>query len=362
MSHPRPPDLLCAEDFEQRAREVLPAAVVAWLEGGSGSESALRANRAAFARWTICPRAFRRSNAGHLRLSLFGQMLQLPILLAPVGQLGRCHPDAERAVALAAEAAGTALVLSSYSSLPMQAVTEVLGPRAWFQLYWQSDRTRTLALLRRAEQAGVGAIVLTVDTPVQPLSRAAQRAGAAALPFSCPNLIDLPPAPTRLLESGDHLVFQAAMAEAPHWQDIEWLRAQTSLPLIAKGILHPDDAARWMDLGGEGVIVSNHGGRSLDSAPAALDQLPAIRSRLGPDATILLDGGVREGSDVFKAIALGANAVLIGRAQAQALAVAGAAGVAHLLRLLADELACTMALAGRFQICEINASDLARAP
>lgn len=353
-----PPDLLSAADYERHASARLPPAVCAWLEGGSGDESSLDANRRAFASWTIYPRLLRRSGQGHTRIHLFGQSLSMPILLAPVGQLARFHPEGEIAAVDAATAAGTALVASSNSSLPVARIAKQADAGLWFQLYWQGNRERTSALLRRAEAAGCKAIVLTLDTPVQPASHRALLAGAGALPIGCPNLDGLPEWPPRALNPGDSLIFQGAMADAPDRDDVAWLRAQTHLPLLAKGVMHPDDAADLLALGCDGLVVSNHGGRALAAAPASLTVLPAIRARVGAEAVVLLDGGVRTGTDVFKAIALGADAVLIGRPQAHAIAVAGALGLAHLLRLLQDELSTCMALAGRFQVSNIVRDDV----
>ncbi|AVQ00035.1 alpha-hydroxy-acid oxidizing enzyme [Ahniella affigens] len=357
-----PPDLLSAADYERHANVRLPPAVWAWLEGGSGDEASLIANRRAFESWSIVPRVLRRSGQGSTRVRLLGQQLAMPILLAPIGQMARFHVDGEVAVARAAAAAGTQLIASSNSSLPISDIANQVGNSSWFQLYWQGNRERTLALLHRAEAAGCTAIVLTLDTPIQPASPRAQVAGASALPFACPNLRDLPALPPRSLQPGDSVIFQGAMADAPDAEDVAWLRARTKRPLLAKGVMHPDDAALLIALGCDGLVVSNHGGRALPSAPASLTVLPAIRRQVGPAALVLMDGGVRTGCDVFKALALGANAVLLGRPQAHALAVAGALGVAHLLRLLHDELSTCMALAGRFRVSDIVCDDLLANP
>ena len=246
------------------------------------------------------------------------------------------------------------MVASTQSSVPMERIAAELAGQGWFQLYLQPRRDDTLTLIRRAEAAGFRALVVTLDAPVQAASRAALKGGFSAVPQTFPNLADFQPMPRRELEPGKSIIFQGMMADALDWRDLEWLRMQTNLPIIAKGISHPEDALRLMEIGMDAIGVSNHGGRVLDGVPASLSLLPAIRQRVGPDLPLLLDGGVRSGSDSFKAIALGANAVMIGRPQLHALAVAGALGLAHLMRLFREELELTMALAGCFTLADIT--------
>lgn len=353
-----PPDLVSAADYLRRAESVLPPDVWAWLAGGAGDEVTRRANEAAWLRYALRQRVLCRRADGHTRVSLFGQTLRHPIVLAPVAQQRRCHPDGERAVAQAAAATDTVMVASTQSSVPMETIAAECPGRAWFQLYLQPRRSDTLALVRRAEAAGFGALVLTVDAPVQALPRAAQRCGFAPSPQGAVNLSQQAPVPPRELAADDSPIFQGAMADAADFDDVSWLRGQTRLPLIAKGVTDPDDADHLRAIGVDGLVVSNHGGRVLDGVPASLDALSAIRARVGADLPILIDGGIRSGQDVFKAMALGAHAVMIGRPYVAALSVAGALGVAHLIRLLRTELELTMALCARFTPAEIDASAL----
>ncbi|WP_150303768.1 alpha-hydroxy acid oxidase [Pseudomonas saliphila] len=342
-----PADILSAADYETRAADYIAAPTLAWLAGGSGTEQTLRANREAFASLQILPRLLNDFRQASTRRTLCGTPLEHPALLAPLGHQRLLHTDGERAVARAAEATVTCLVASTLSSLAMEEVAAATSGPKWFQLYCQPRRDDTLRLLHRAESAGYQAIVLTLDAPVQPLSRRAQLAGFRLPPALAPaNLVNCEPLQQVALKPGQSILLHGMMSEAPGWIDVDWLLTQTRLPIIVKGVSHPDDALRLKAMGVAGQIVSNHGGRSLDGAPASLHCLPAIRAALGADYPLLLDGGIRSGTDIFKALACGADAVLIGRLQGYALAVAGALGVAHMLKLLRDELELCMALAG----------------
>jgi len=246
-------------------------------------------------------------------------------------------------------------VASTLSSCTLEQIAGASGPARWFQLYLQPDRDHSLQLVRRAEAAGYRAIVLTLDASIQLASRSALAAGFAMPPDCQPaNLTGYPQGTPPALRDGESRIFQGAMRHAPTWDDLRWLLAQTRLPVWVKGVLHAGDARQLMDAGCAGLIVSNHGGRSLDGAPASLTQLPAIRAAVGAGYPLLLDGGVRSGQDAFKAIALGADAVLVGRLQVYALAVAGALGVAHMLQLLTEELHATMAQAGCARLADIT--------
>jgi 4-hydroxymandelate oxidase len=350
-----PPDIVCADDYARRAQSLLSPAAAAYIDGGNGDDQALRSNRDAFAAVALLPRVLRRGGEGSTRLRLFGQALRHPIVLAPVARHGLVHADAEAATARAARATDTLMVASTQSTLPLETIAAELGGVGAFQLYLQPRREDTLALVRRAEAAGFNVLFVTLDAPVQMASRAAMRAGPAwRAADTVPNLARQLPPSRREVAADASLVFQGAMADAPDWDDLAWLRRETRLPILAKGVAHPDDAARLVELGIDGLAVSNHGGRALSVAPASLHLLPAIRARVGASVPLLLDGGIRSGSDVFKALAFGADAAMIGRPQLHALAVAGAAGVAHLLRLLRDELEVTMALTACFTLAEID--------
>ncbi|MCC2636824.1 MAG: alpha-hydroxy-acid oxidizing enzyme [Moraxellaceae bacterium] len=368
MTPTRPPlttlprDLLSAADYERLAPDFILPATWAWLAGGSGDERCLRESRAAFQRWRIVNRVLQDLAGGHTRVAVTGRTLAHPFLLAPVAAQKILHPEGEVAAARGAAATDGVLVLSTLSSLPLEDVAAA-APEAlrWFQLYFQPQREVTLDLLRRAEAAGYAALVVTLDAPVQPASRRALAAGFVMPPEGRPgSLARYAPPPRRELGADDSVVFQGLMAEAPTWADLEWLLAQTVLPVLVKGVAHPDDVRRLRALGVAGFVVSAHGGRALDELPAPLDLLPAVRAAAGADALVLLDGGVRSGADAFKALALGANAVVVGRPAAQALAVAGALGVAHLLRCLREELEVVMALAGCATLADITRDALWR--
>lgn len=341
-----PADLLSAADYARHAAQHLDAATLAWLEGGSGEELTLQANLQAFARYQPWPRLLSDCAAGSTATTLLGRALRHPFVLAPVGWQALVHADGERATARAAAATDTLMVLSTLSSCALEEVASELPGDKWFQLYWQPSRTVTLDLLQRAEAAGYTAIVLTLDVPVQPQSLRAQRAGFQLPPLQAAGNFRRY-APQRLPVPDRALLCQGALVSAPTWQDLRWLLAQTRLPVLVKGVLHAEDAVRLRDTGVAGLVVSNHGGRSLDGVPATLDVLPLIRAAVGADYPLLLDGGVRRGRDAFVACALGANAVLLGRPQLQALAVGGDLGVAHLLSLLRAELELCLALSGQ---------------
>ncbi len=351
-----PPGIHNAIDYERQAAQHLPADRLAYIAGGCGWDQTVAANRAAFGHWAIVPRLLRDVRAGHTRLALNGQNLPHPFLLAPVAHQRLAHADAEIATARAAEATATCLVASTLSSEPLEAIARAMGdgPR-WFQLYLQPRRADTLDLLARAAAAGFSAIVLTLDASIQLPSRSALAAGFSLPPECTPgNLAGYASAPAPTLQPGMSRIFQGAMAHAPVWDDLAWLLSATPLPVWVKGVLHPEDARALQAAGAAGIVVSNHGGRSLDGAPASLALLPAVRAAVGPHYPVLLDGGVRSGQDAFKALALGANAVLIGRLQAYALAAAGALGVAHMLTLLVEELQACMAQAGCAVLADIG--------
>lgn len=351
-----PATILYAADYESHAVNHLAAPTLAWLIGGSGAEHTLRANREAFVTRQILPRLLTNFSQTSTCLTLCNTALEHPVLLAPLGHQSLLHPEGERAVAQAAQATDTCMVASALSSLPLEHIAAATHAPKWFQLYFQPRRDDTLRLMRRAESAGYGAIVLTLDTPVQPLSRRAQHAGFRLPDDLTPaNLTDYAPLPQVALDPGQSILLHGMMSEAPCWEDLAWLLTQTYLPIIVKGVAHPEDALRLQSMGVAGQIVSNHGGRSLDGMPATLHTLPALRAVLGTPYPLLLDGGIRSGLDIFKALASGADAVLIGRLQGYALAVAGALGVAHMLRLLRDELELCMALAGTPTLHDITA-------
>lgn len=357
-----PAEISQACDYERLAPRFISHPSFEYIAGGCGQDQSVRENLAAYRRWHVYPRVLREVADGHTRLQLIGQQLDHPLLLAPVAFQKLVHPNGELDSARAARATGTCLLSSTLASCTLEDIAGAAGPQRWFQLYFQSRENETLALVRRAEAAGYGAIVVTLDAAIQVASQRALRAGFQ-MPQQCTaaNLQrDDAPAPTSLAP-GDSRVFQGLMRQAPGWRELRWLKQQTRLPIWVKGISHADDALALVAAGVSGIVVSNHGGRSLDGAPASLDMLPAIRQAVGRHYPLLLDGGLRSGSDVFKALALGADAVLIGRLQLYALAVAGALGVAHMLKLLREELEVIMALAGCATLADIGPGCLWRA-
>lgn len=352
-----PADIYCAADYEFAAKNFIDAPTYAYIAGGSAQDLTLAANRAAFFRYSLLPRLLCDVSAGHTRTALLGREFAHPILLAPVAYQALAHPGGEIETARAAAATDSCMIASTLSSRTLEDIAAAAAPDRWFQLYFQPQRDATLALLRRAEAAGFGAIVVTLDASIQLPSLRARRAGFQ-LPAGCvaANLQDQPAPQQNALRPGESRIFQGAMRSAPTWRDLDWLQTQTTLPILVKGVLHPDDALALQARGIAGLVVSNHGGRALDGAPATLAALPAIRAAVGSDYPLLLDGGIRSGSDVFTALALGANAVLAGRLPLYALSVAGALGVAHLLKLLREELEVCMALAGCATLNDIRAS------
>lgn len=319
----------------------------AYFLGGAADEITLGANRLCFDRIGLVPRVLTRGSGGSTALDLLGRKLAHPVILAPVAYQRMAHPDGESGTAIAAAALDALMVLSCQASEPLEAPARAGSTCRWMQIYMQPARAATLALVRRAEAAGYEALVVTVDAPLSGVRNREMRANFR-LPdgISAVNLAHLPNPPSAMLATGQSAVFDRFMAHAPDWDDISWLRRQTDLKLVIKGILHPDDAVRAVETGADALILSNHGGRVLDGAMPPLLQLPEVAAAVGADMPLLIDGGIRRGTDIVKALALGARAVLIGRPIVEALSVNGAQGVAHVLRLLRDELEITMALCG----------------
>jgi len=347
MTVPPQPLPVCLADYERLAAERLAPGTWAYVSGGAADELTLRWNREAFDNLALLPRVLNGGPGGSARLSLFGRTYTHPIFVAPVAHQTLAHPDGERATAMAAAAQGAGMVLSTLASISMETAAAAGETCRWFQLYMQPDLEDTVRLVRRAESAGYEVLVVTVDAPVSGVRNREHRAG-----FRVPhelvteNLRGLErpnPAPKPGLDS---TIFDHFMAIAPSWRDIEWLRGITTLPIVLKGIMTADDATRALESGVAGIVVSNHGGRTLDTVPATIDVLPGIAERIADRVPILADGGIRRGTDVLKMLAGGAAAVMVGRPIVYGLAVNGAMGVAHVLRLLRDEFEVAMALTG----------------
>jgi lactate 2-monooxygenase len=352
----RPARPVAPEELEAQARAVLPPEAYVYVAGGAGCEDTIRANRDAFLRRRIVPRFLRDVSRRDLGVELLGRRLPAPVLVAPIGVQSMLHPDAELATARAARSVGVPMVLSSVSSTPLEAVAAALGdsPR-WFQLYWPKDPALAASLVGRAERAGFEALVVTLDTYLYGWRE--RDLMMAWLPFAhgqgIANYLSDPafraalPAPPEQDPRAAVRHFLAVVANAAvTWDDLAWLRRQTRLPILLKGLLHPADAREAVKRGVEGVIVSNHGGRQVDGAVASLDALPAVAEAVAGRAAVLFDGGVRRGADVLKALALGAKAVLLGRPYCWGLAAGGEQGVRDVLLNLLADFELTLGLAG----------------
>jgi len=358
------PPIINLQDHEDRARAVLSASAWAYFQGGAADEITLKRNPEAWQDWGLAPRVLQDIKGGHTRCQLLSKSWPFPLLVAPMAYQRWAHPDGEAAMALAAASQRCGMVLSHQSSTPLQTVAPLMlneaerGP-LWFQLYWQADRGYLRELLTQVEAAGYEALVLTVDAPVHGVRDRERRTGLA-LPEGV-SAVHWPPA--RQPNPGG---LCAGLADlAPTWDEVAWLQRQTRLPILLKGITHPTDAKRAADMQLAGVIVSNHGGRVLDTVPASAELLPAISAALdtlGSDMAVLVDGGIRRGTDLFKALALGADAVLLGRPCLHGLAHAGAHGAAHVLRLLRDEFEMTLALCGCRTVNDISLDHLTALP
>jgi 4-hydroxymandelate oxidase len=359
-----PAGVVTLADHENHARKVLDDNAQAYFCGGAGDELTLHTNNYAWSTLKLQPRVLQPMAGGHTRIQLLGRTLAHPIFLAPVAYQRMAHSDGELATAHAAAALGAGMVLSTQASTSLEVVAAaVLSPSnsatrgpLWFQLYMLHGRRFTKDLVQRAEAAGYEALVVTVDAPTQGY-RDRERRANFKLPVgvSAVNLAGLQDEQAVALKPGESALFDGLLSTAPTWADIEWLQSITRLPIVLKGILHEDDARQAAAMGLAGIVVSNHGGRTLDTAVATADVLPRIAQKLAGDLPILVDGGIRRGTDVLKAIALGATAVLVGRPYVYGLANAGAVGVAHVLRLLRDELEVAMALTGCANLSQVNA-------
>lgn len=360
--------------LEQKAKEKLTAPAYDYVAGGAGGENTVRANREAFYRWRIVPRMFCDVSQRDLSIALLGSKLSAPVILGPVGVQGIIHPDGELASARAAVRLGLPFTLSTASSRTIEeiaAVTESQSRRQWFQLYWGKNPDLTASMLQRAERAGYQALIVTLDTSL--LAWRERDLEHRYLPFilgqgvgnyfSDPVFRALLPQPPEQNPAAAIQVWLGLFSNtALTWSDVPFLRQHTRLPIVLKGILHPDDAARALDAGVDGIIVSNHGGRQVDGAIASLDALPAIARVVNSRVPVLFDGGIRRGADIFKALALGARAVLLGRLYTWGLAVAGEEGVHEtLLNLLAD-FDLTLALSGYTSCRDLDQSALVAAP
>ncbi len=350
--------IVCVEDYEPLARERLPAAVWDYIEGGAGAELTLHANREAFDRISIRPRVLVDVSRCDTATTVLGSPLRSPVIVAPTAFHGQVHDDAEPATARGTAAAGSLFVVSTMSSRPLADIAAAAAGPLWFQLYLLRDRGVVVDMVTRADAAGFSGLVLTVDTPRLGRRLRDERnsyvVNAGASPANVRAGL-----PVSLHERQEGISGLAATArdifdQTLTWADLAWLRELTDMPLLLKGIVTAPDAALAVEHGVDGIIVSNHGGRQLDGGIASLRALPDVVGAVAGRCPVLVDGGVRRGRDVFIALALGADAVLVGRPVLWGLAVGGADGVEHVLSMLTDDLEHTMALAGRPSVADIG--------
>jgi 4-hydroxymandelate oxidase len=357
-----PPNLVALSDFEQLASKRIPHPAWEYIQSGAADEITLRRNREAFEHIMLDARVLRDTGKLDTSLELLGHKLAYPVMLAPSALHTLAHPEGEVATATGAGKADAAMVLSTMSSRSVEDVNKAASQPVWFQLYVQADRGFTKHLVQRAEDAGCKALCVTVDTPTTGPRNRSQRSGFDFPPNpKMANLADMP----RAKDDDTHVhihrekdLFQSILPESLTWKDIEWIQSFARVPVVLKGVLHPDDAEIAVKQGIAGVIVSNHGARNLDTAPATIEALPRVADKAAGRMLVLMDGGVRRGTDVLKALALGANAVLIGRPVFYGLAVAGAAGVTRTLNILRSELEMAMALVGVAKLNQIDGSVL----
>jgi 4-hydroxymandelate oxidase len=347
--------LVDVPDFEREARARLAPMAWEYMSGGAADELTLRWNHESYERIRLRPRALIDVSHVDTRLTLLGRELPFPILLAPTAYQRLFHAEGELATLKGAEAAGALLVVSTSATTSLEDIAAAATRPLWFQLYVQPDRDFTRELVRRAEAARYEALVVTIDTPVL-----GPRYRELRTPFAMPpgmeraNLKGLVAA-TGGQRPTESTMYSAMLDPKLTWKDIAWLRSLTKMPVLLKGIMNPDDAARACDAGVSGLIVSNHGGRNLDTSPATIDVLPEVVARVGGRVPVLVDGGIRRGTDILKALALGASAVLIGRPYIYGLAAQGPEGVARVVKILRRELEMAMALTGRTSLAAIDA-------
>jgi 4-hydroxymandelate oxidase len=344
-------ETLSLRELEPLARRYLDPAVYDFFAGGADDEVTLRANESAFGRLTLRPRVLRGLPAPDLRTRLLGSDLELPVYVAPTAFQGLAHPDGEVATARAAAASGALMMVAMASTVAVEELADKPAPVRWFQLTIQPDLGFTQHLVQRAERAGCTALVVAVDVPV-PGRRERDLRNGFAPDLRCENLRDPSSGEIRRVE------YTAQLG----WEHLEWLRRATALPIVLKGVTHPEDARLAVGLGVDALVVSNHGGRQLDTMPAAIELLPDVAEAVGGAVPVLLDGGVRRGTDVLKALALGATAVGLGRPVLWGLAAAGEQGVTRVLELIRDELSDALTLCGHASVTDLPGDLVGRLP
>ncbi|XP_066524190.1 hydroxyacid oxidase 1 [Hoplias malabaricus] len=351
---------VCVRDFEHRAKRVLPKAVFEYYLSGADEQESLVDNVAAFSRWRLFPRILRDVSRVDMSTTVLGQEVSFPVCVAATAMQRMAHPDGETATARACMSAGTGMMLSSWATSTIEEVAEA-APKGlrWMQLYIYKDRALTHSLVRRAEEAGYKGIFVTVDTPYL-----GKRRDDVHNRFKLPSHLRLANFESPDLafsskegygeDSGLAVYVAQAIDPSLKWEDIAWLKRITSLPVVVKGVLRADEAKEALKYGVDGILVSNHGARQLDSVPATIDALPEIVDAVGGQVEVYLDGGIRRGTDVLKALALGAKAVFLGRPVLWGLACEGEKGVNDVLQLLQEELHLALALAGCRSLKEVD--------
>ncbi|TFB19582.1 alpha-hydroxy-acid oxidizing protein [Filobacillus milosensis] len=369
MQNPDPNRLpISYEDWEKEARKKLEDGPFYYIAGGAGGERTMDSNVSGFNRWQIIPRMLNNVDERDLSIELFGQTYPSPSMLAPIGVQSIIHEEGEIGSAKACAELGIPYTTSSASSVPMEKIAEAMGdaPR-WFQLYWSRDPEITASFLKRADASGYSAIVVTLDTPM--MAWREEDLKNVYLPFLIGEGLGnyfTDPAFLSKLEKSPKEDPQSAIMHWTQifgntgltWDDISFLKEHTNLPILLKGILHPDDAKLALDYGVDGVIVSNHGGRQVDGAISAIDALPLVKDVVGDKIPVLMDSGIRRGSDIIKAMSLGASAVLVGRPAMYGLAVAGQQGVKEVMRNMLADLDITLGLIGKRTVKDLGPSVL----
>lgn len=345
-------------ELEETARTKVPRASFDYIAGGAEDEVSLRRNREAFGRWALRPRVLVDVSKRDLSTTVLGQRISMPVIVAPTAFHGLVHPDGEVATATGAAAASTLMVVSTIATKTLEEIAAAIDAPRWFQLYVYRDRNVTKDLVERAVRAGYKALCLTVDTPVLGRRERDER-NAFTLPQGLGIANVRPAGLDKIPEATRGSAFARYVADlldpSLTWNDIDWLRSISPLPVVLKGILTAEDAALAVEHGVDGIVVSNHGGRQLDSTLGTLDALPEVVGAVQGRAEVYMDGGVRRGTDVLKAIALGARAVLVGRPVLWGLALGGADGVRAVLEHLRMEFDHAMALAGQSRLADIDA-------
>lgn len=371
LPEPNPDKLpVVYEEWEKKAREVLEDGPFYYIAGGAGAGESMEANVEAFKKWKLLPKMLQDVEKRRLSVELFGKTLPYPVLQAPIGVQSIIHEEGELAAAKASAALGVPFIASSASTVPLEKVAEAMGDAPkWFQLYWSKDPDIAKSFIQRAEKAGYDALVVTLDTAMMAWREYDLK--HAYLPFlageGVGNYFSDPAFRAKLDATPEEDPMSAIMQwtqifgnASLTWEDLAFIREHTTLPIILKGILHPEDAKRALEYEVDGIIVSNHGGRQVDGAIAALDALPKVAEVVQGKMPILMDSGLRRGSDIIKAMALGADAVLIGRPCMYGLAVAGERGVKTVLQHLIADLDLTLGLAGISDVKDLDETVIVR--